>query len=51
VRESAVKSGRRARECLGYFMKNATHFYVLAGLVGMVQGGTQAPSRSLFASM
>jgi len=36
---------------LGYFMKNATHFYVLAGLVGMVQGGTQALSRSLFASM
>ena len=36
---------------LGYFMKSATHFYVLAGLVGMVQGGTQALSRSLFASM
>ena len=36
---------------LGYFMTNATHFYILAGLVGMVQGGTQALSRSLFASM
>src|SRR6185312_6835065 len=36
---------------LGYFMKTAAHFYVLAGLVGMVQGGTQALSRSLFASM
>jgi UMF1 family MFS transporter len=36
---------------LGYFMENATHFYVLAGLVGVVQGGTQALSRSLFASM
>jgi UMF1 family MFS transporter len=36
---------------LGYFMTTATHFYVLAGLVGMVQGGTQALSRSLFASM
>ena len=36
---------------LGYFMKSATHFYVLAALVGMVQGGTQALSRSLFASM
>ena len=36
---------------LGYFMKNATHFYALAGLVGVVQGGTQALSRSLFASM
>ena len=36
---------------LGYFMKDATHFFILAGLVGMVQGGTQALSRSLFASM
>ena len=36
---------------LGYFMTTATHFFVLAGLVGMVQGGTQALSRSLFASM
>ena len=36
---------------LGYYMTTATHFYVLAGLVGMVQGGTQALSRSLFASM
>jgi UMF1 family MFS transporter len=36
---------------LGYYMKTATHFYLLAGLVGMVQGGTQALSRSLFASM
>jgi UMF1 family MFS transporter len=36
---------------LGYYMKTATHFYILAGLVGMVQGGTQALSRSLFASM
>jgi MFS transporter, UMF1 family len=36
---------------LGYFMTNATHFLILALLVGMVQGGTQALSRSLFASM
>jgi UMF1 family MFS transporter len=36
---------------LGYFMRTATHFYILAGLVGMVQGGTQALSRSLFARM
>ncbi len=36
---------------LGYFMTNATHFLILACLVGMVQGGTQALSRSLFASM
>jgi UMF1 family MFS transporter len=36
---------------LGYFMKTATHFFLLAILVGMVQGGTQALSRSLFASL
>ena len=36
---------------LGYFMSTATHFFALAALVGMVQGGTQALSRSLFASM
>lgn len=36
---------------LGYFMTSALHFYVLAGLVGLVQGGVQALSRSLFASM
>ena len=36
---------------LGYYMTTATHFYVLAALVGLVQGGTQALSRSLFASM
>ncbi len=36
---------------LGYFMTSAAHFYLLALLVGAVQGGTQALSRSLFASM
>ena len=36
---------------IGYFMHSARDFYVLAALVGMVQGGTQALSRSLFASM
>lgn len=36
---------------LGYFMRTPMHFVALAGLVGMVQGGTQALSRSLFASM
>jgi UMF1 family MFS transporter len=35
----------------GYYMHTATQFFILAGLVGMVQGGTQALSRSLFASM
>ncbi len=36
---------------LGYYMTTAVHFFALAGLVGMVQGGTQALSRSMFASM
>jgi MFS transporter, UMF1 family len=36
---------------LAYFMSSAIHFYALAILVGMVQGGTQALSRSMFASM
>ena len=36
---------------LGYFMTTAVHFYALAILVGVVQGGTQALSRSVFASM
>jgi MFS transporter, UMF1 family len=36
---------------LGYFMRTPTHFMILAALVGVVQGGTQALSRSLFASM
>jgi UMF1 family MFS transporter len=35
----------------GYFMKTGVHFLVLAVMVGMVQGGTQALSRSLFASL
>jgi MFS transporter, UMF1 family len=36
---------------LAYFMSTAAHFYALAVTVGMVQGGTQALSRSMFASM
>jgi UMF1 family MFS transporter len=36
---------------VGYFMTTGTHFLVLAILVGLVQGGTQALSRSLFASL
>ena len=36
---------------LGYFMTSSVHFFALAVLVGLVQGGTQALSRSMFASM
>ncbi len=36
---------------LAFFMETTAHFYALAILVAMVQGGTQALSRSLFASL
>jgi UMF1 family MFS transporter len=36
---------------LGYFMTASWQFFVLAFLVGTVQGGSQALSRSLFARM
>ncbi len=35
----------------GYFLRTATHFYILAFMVGTVQGGSQALSRSLFGTM
>jgi len=35
----------------GFFMTEAWHFWALAVLVGLVQGGSQALSRSLFGSM
>lgn len=36
---------------LGYFMASALHFYMLAICVGMVQGGAQALSRSIYSRM
>ncbi|HEX7065033.1 MAG TPA: MFS transporter [Bacillales bacterium] len=36
---------------LGYFMTTALHFYILAVLVGFVQGGAHALSRSIFGKM
>ncbi|MBO8170575.1 MAG: MFS transporter [Bacillaceae bacterium] len=36
---------------LGYFMTSALHFYLLAIAVGMVQGGSQALSRSIYGIM
>ncbi len=36
---------------IGFFMTSAAHFFALAVLVAMVQGGAQALSRSLFASL
>jgi UMF1 family MFS transporter len=35
----------------GYFMKTATEFYVLAAVIGLVQGGVQALSRSFFSRL
>lgn len=35
----------------GFFITSAWHFYALAVVVGLVQGGTQALSRSLFTTM
>ncbi|WP_434758339.1 MFS transporter [Paenibacillus amylolyticus] len=36
---------------LGYFMTQALHFYILAGLVGVVQGISQSTARSLFSNL
>jgi UMF1 family MFS transporter len=36
---------------MGYFLRTSSQFFALCVMVGMVQGGTQALSRSLFASM
>ena len=36
---------------VGYFMSTPTHFFILAGLVATVQGGSQALSRALFARL
>ena len=33
---------------LGYFMTTAAHFYALAAMVGLVQGGSQALARSIY---
>ena len=35
----------------GFFMQTALHFYILAFMVGMFQGGSQALSRSLYGVM
>lgn len=36
---------------LGFFMETALHFYILAVIVGMVQGGSQAIARSIFSRL
>ncbi len=34
-----------------YWMSDVTHFYLLAGVIGLVQGGIQSLSRSYYASL
>jgi UMF1 family MFS transporter len=36
---------------LGYFMTSSIHFYILAFMVGIVQGGSQSIARSIFSQM
>lgn len=36
---------------LGYFMETALHFYILAVMVGLVQGGAQSTSRAIYSRM
>ena len=43
--------GLRLITVMGYSMKTERDFYILALMVASVQGGSQALSRSLFASM
>jgi UMF1 family MFS transporter len=35
----------------GYFMTNAAHFYALACVVGLVQGGSQSIARSIYSKL
>jgi UMF1 family MFS transporter len=36
---------------LGYFMQTSLHFYILAFVVGMVQGGSQSIARSIYSKL
>lgn len=36
---------------LGFFMQNAMHFYILAAMVGLVQGGSQATARAIYSRL
>ena len=36
---------------LGFFMENALHFYILAAMVGLVQGGSQATARAIYSRL
>jgi MFS transporter, UMF1 family len=56
--KTGIKAGLMLTLCvytvicvLGYYMTSPIHFWLIAGLVATVQGGCQALSRSLYASM
>jgi UMF1 family MFS transporter len=38
-------------ECWAWFLRDVKQFYAMSIMIGMVQGGVQAMSRSLFASL
>ena len=40
-----------ATSIMGFFMTTVTHFFILAGMVATVQGGSQALSRALFSRL
>src|SRR5439155_1236121 len=44
-------AGYAAITLFGFYLSKPIHFWILAGLVAIVQGGTQALSRSMFASL
>jgi UMF1 family MFS transporter len=44
-------AGYVAITVLGFYMTRPLHFWLLAALVALFQGGTQALSRSMFASL
>ena len=53
-RKRALLLGLGVYACIsigGYFMRTPAHFFLLAIMVGLVQGGTQALSRSMFGAM
>jgi UMF1 family MFS transporter len=36
---------------LGYYMKSAMHFYILAALIGLIQGGSQSTARAIYSRL
>ncbi len=52
IRVLSITVGLWILLCIGgYFMQTEMHFYILASLVGLVMGGTQALSRSTYSKL